>query len=104
MAYRLRLIAEIEYGSFVEYMKAQRKLEQIMRDRGWAPVRTLVPVAGANNQVIVEIEYPDLATYERENGAFYADQEAFGAYRDGARYVVQGTARTELLEDVPDAF
>ena len=104
MAYRLRLIAEIEYGQFTDFMKSQRKLERIMRERGWAPTRTLVPVAGPNNEVILEIEYPDLATFERENGAFYADEEAFAAFRAGAKYVVQGTARTELYEDVPDAF
>jgi hypothetical protein len=105
MAYRVCLISEVKYGHFGEYMKTWKKLDSIMRDRGWVVARVLVPTAGPNNQVVAEFEYPDLATYERENKAFYADEEAFGAFRSGADFVVQGTSRTELWEDVPmDVF
>lgn len=105
MAYRVRLIAEIRYGQFGEYMKTWKKLDSIMRERGWVASRVLVPTAGPNNEVVAEFEYPDLATYERENKAFYADPEVFEAFRAGAEFVIQGSARTELYEDVPmDAF
>lgn len=104
MAYRLRLIAEVKYGEFGAYVKTWKKLDSIMRERGWVGSRVLVPTAGANNEFIAEFEYPDLATFERENQAFYADPEAFEAFRAGAEFVVQGTARTELLEDVPLDF
>ncbi|HLW94128.1 MAG TPA: hypothetical protein VKS25_02000 [Solirubrobacteraceae bacterium] len=37
--------------------------------------------------------------------AFYEDEAPFGAFRAGAEYVVQGTSRSELYEDVPmEAF
>ena len=104
MAYRMRLISEVKYGHFGEFMKTWKKLDSIMRDRGWVASRVLVPTAGPNNQVIAEFEYPDLATYERENKAFYADKEAFEAFRAGAEFIVEGTARTELYEDVPLDF
>lgn len=104
MAYRMRLISEVKYGHFGEYMKTWKKLDAIMRDRGWIVARLLVPTAGANNEIVAEFEYPDLATFERENNAFYADTEAFEAFRAGAEFVVQGTARTELYEDVPWTF
>jgi len=105
MAYRFRLISEIRYGQFGEYATTWKRLDSIMRRRGWVTARLMVPTAGPNNQVVAEFEYPDLATFERENRAFYADEDAFGAFRAGAEFVVQGTARTELYEDVPlDAF
>ena len=104
MAYRMCLIGEVKYGHFGEYMKTWKKLNAVMRDRGWVVARLLVPTAGANNEIIAEFEYPDLATLERENKAFYADKDAFEAFRAGAEFVVQGTARTELYEDVPMDF
>jgi hypothetical protein len=82
-------------------MKSWNRLDSVMRERGWVAARVLVPTAGPNNEVVAEFEYPDLATYERQNKAFYADAEAFEAFRAGAEFVVQGTARTELYEDVP---
>lgn len=101
MGYRLRLISEVKYGHFGEYMKTWKKLDSIMRERGWATARLLVPTAGPNNELVAEFEYPDLATFERENRAFYADPEAFAAFQSGADYLVQGKSRTELYEDVP---
>jgi hypothetical protein len=104
MAYRLRLIAEVKYGQFGEYMKTWKKFDSVMRERGWIGSRVLVPTAGPNNEVVAEFEYPDLATFERENKAFYADEEAFEAFRAGAEFIVQGSARTELYEDLTPDF
>jgi len=105
MAYRFRLVSEIKYGHFGDYMATWKQLDSIIHERGWSSPRLLVPTAGANNEVVAEFEYPDLATFERENKAFYADRDAFDAFRAGAEFVVQGTSRSELYEDVPmDAF
>lgn len=94
----------MKYGHFGDYLKTWKKLDAVMRDRGWVETRLLVPTAGADNEIIAEFEYPDLATFERENKAFFADQEAFEAFRAGAEFVVEGTARTELYEDIPMDF
>jgi hypothetical protein len=104
VAYRFRLIAEVKYGHFGDYLKTWKKLDAVARDRGWVTARLLIPTAGSLNEIIAEFDYPDLATFERENEAFYADEEAFGAFRAGAEFVVQGTARGELYEDVPMDF
>ena len=101
MAYKFRLIAEVKYGHFGDYLKTWKKLDAITRDRGWVAARLLVPTAGSANEIIAEFEYPDLATFERENKAFFADQDAFGAWRAGAEFVVQGTSRSELYQDAP---
>lgn len=104
MAYKFRLIAEVKYGHFGDYLKTWKKLDAITRDRGWVTARLLIPTAGSFNEIIAEFEYPDLATFERENKAFFADEDAFGAWRAGAEFVVQGTAHSELYEDVPMDF
>ena len=104
MAYRFSLICEVKYGRFGDYLKAWKKLDAIMRERGWVSARVLIPTTGPNNQFVAEFEYPDLATLQRENEAFYSDEEAFRAFRAGAEFVIERSARTELYEDVPIAF
>jgi hypothetical protein len=105
MSYRFRLVSEIKYGYFGDYMATWKQFDAIMRERGLRTARVLVPTAGPNNEVVAEFEYPDLATFERENKAFYSDEAAFSAFRAGSEFVVQGTSRSELYEDVPmEAF
>ncbi len=105
MAYRFRLISQIRYGHFGDYMATWKQLDASMRARGLRTARLLVPTAGPNNEVVAEFEYPDLATFQREQKAFYEDEAAFGAYRAGAEFMIQGSSRSELYEDVPlEAF
>jgi hypothetical protein len=104
MGYRMSQVAQIKYGHFGDYMKTVARLQAITRRRGWADTRILVPTAGANNEVVIEFEYPDLATFEVENKAFYEDEEAFEAFRAGAEFVVEGSAKTLLYEDLPEVF
>ena len=104
MGHRVRMISEIRYGEFGAYLKTLRTLMSRMEAAGLRPGRAFVPTAGRNNEIVWEIEYPDLATYQKENEAFYASPEVFEAFRSGAQYVVQGSARVELYEDVPAAF
>jgi|SRR5436305_13113294 len=104
MAYRLRMISSVKYGQFGQYMATVKRLVQINDARGWAPMRVLTPTVGVSNEIVLETEYPDLATLQRENDEFYADREAFEAFRAGAEFIVEGTARSELLEDMPLDF
>ena len=104
MAYRVRQIVLVKYGHFGEYLKTVKQLEEVVRKRGWAPGRVLVPTAGLNNQIIVETEYPDLASMQSEIDAFYGDTEAFEAFRAGAPFIVEGSSHTEILEDMPMDF
>jgi len=104
MAYRVRQIATVKYGHFGQYLATVKAVDAICRDRGWAASRVFVPTAGLSNEIIIENDYPDLATFQAENEAFYSDEEAFEAFRAGAAFVVEGSARTELLEDVSMTF
>jgi hypothetical protein len=98
---RARFIVQVRYGQFAEYLKASEQLNEIARGRGWAEATFLVAMAGTANELIGEVEYPDLATYEREGEAQAADAEWMKVIRSTVDMVVQGTGRSELLQTAP---
>ena len=100
MAHRFRVISTVKYGHFNEFVSAFKELNEIAGQRGWALGRVMAPLAGTNNQVVVEFEYPDLATFERETDAFFQDAEAMKVWRGTSDVVVEGSGYTELLSDV----
>ena len=65
-----------------------------------APV-LLLPTVGTANDIIWEIEYPDLAAFQRENEAFYADTDAMKEWRRLWQHAVQGSTHDELLTEAP---
>jgi hypothetical protein len=100
--YRSRLIAQVKYGHFKDYLELSKKMNELSRERGWTEYTILTPVAGVANEVIAEADYPDLATFEKEGDAFQADAEAMALNRSFAEHTVQGSARSELLATIPD--
>ena len=68
--YRYRLRQQVLYGHFREFLQIAEELNGLARERGWAESSLWVPTAGTANEIISESEYPDLATFQRENDAF----------------------------------
>jgi hypothetical protein len=99
--YRLRFTVEVRYGHFAEYLKLSEQLNEISRARGWVEARFWSPVVGSANEFIAEVDYPDLATFEREGEAAQSDEEWMKVFRSGADLVVQGSGRSELLQTAP---
>ena len=98
---RGRLRAEILYGHFAEALEIFEKLNEVSRARGWREAVFLVPIAGVANELVVEKEYPDLATMEKEDDAFNSDPEAMKLFRSLAKVTVQGSGRVEVLSEAP---
>ena len=98
--YRRRQYAQVLYGRFNDFLKATNELNAIARKRGWPESITWVPTVGAGNDVVLEQEYADLATYAKAGDAFSADAEAMKIWRSMASLVVQGSVRDELWEEV----
>jgi hypothetical protein len=98
---RARFIVQVRYGHFADYLKIAEKLNEVARARGWAEATFWVAAAGAANELIAEVEYPDLATFEREGEASSADAEWMQLIRSTVDLVVQGTGRSELLRTAP---
>lgn len=98
---RARFMVQVRYGHFAEYLKAMEQLNEIARERGWAEATFWVATAGTANELIADVDYPDLATFEREGQAQSSDADWMKVIRSTADFAVQGTARTELYETAP---
>jgi hypothetical protein len=98
---RARFTVEVRYGKFAEYLKASEKMNEIARDRGWAEATFWVAAVGKANELIAEVDYPDMATFESEGAASAADAEWMQVIRSTVDLVVQGTARSELFQEAP---
>ena len=99
--YRFRIYVQVRYGHFREYLAQQEALNELAKSRGWPEATYWVPTVGTGNEFIAEIDYPDLATFQRLGEEFGADAEAMNLFRSGAEHVVEGSGRSELLETAP---
>jgi hypothetical protein len=98
---RARFIVQVRYGHFAEYLKAGEQLNEIARERGWAEGTFWVATAGTANELTIEVDYPDLATFEPEGEAQSSDSEWMKVIRSTVDLVVEGTGRSELLQTAP---
>jgi hypothetical protein len=100
--YRQRIRQQILYGQFHEYMETAKEVIALRQKLGLAVPTLWAPTVGMSNEVVWEIEYPDLATFQSENEAFYSDTEAMEQWRRLWQHVAQGSTHDELLEEAPD--
>ena len=99
--YRVLQRQEVVYGHYKEVVELIDEINGLLRSRSMAEFRTWSPTFGKGNELILESEYPDLATYERESEAFSSDPEIMKVWRSGAHLIVQGSVTSELLEPAP---
>jgi NIPSNAP len=99
--YRYRIHVQVRYGRFKEHLEVCERLNELARSRGWTESTFWVPTVGTGNEVIIETDYPDLATFQREGDAFSSDPEAMKLLRSTSELIVEGSARSELLETAP---
>ena len=97
--YRQRIHQEILHGQFREYLKIADDVLARRQALGVASARLWVPTVGAANTIVWEIDYPDLASYQRENAVFYSDEGAMKHWRALWQLTAQGSVRDELLEE-----
>jgi hypothetical protein len=94
---RARFHFKLKSGdSWNDFLQTASKLNEISRARGWVEFSFWTQVAGSFNEIVLEADYPDLATFEQQTNAFYADAEAVGAMRGWRDLVIQGTGYSEL--------
>ena len=98
---RYRSTLEVRYGHFAEHLEIMEELAKVVKARGLHAPTYLVPTVGRTNQFIIEIDFPDLATFEAENRKFYGDAEIMKLIRRSAELVVQGSTYDELFEPAP---
>lgn len=99
--YRQRIRQQVLYGQFREYLEIAEAVVTRRQALGLSAARLWAPVVGVANEVVWEVDYPDLATFERENAAFYGDAEAMQQWRALWQLTVEGSTRDELLQEAP---
>jgi hypothetical protein len=99
--YRQRIRQQILYGQFREYMEIGGQIVALRRKLGLAAPTLWAPAFGTANEVVWEIDYSDLAAFERENEAFYSDVGVMEQWRRLWEHAVQGSIHDELLMEAP---
>jgi hypothetical protein len=99
--YRQRIRQQVHYGQFREYMEIAQRLIELRKKRGFATPKLFAPVFGVANDIVWELDYPDLAAFESENEAFHADSEVMSEWRSLWQLAVQGSTQDELLMEAP---
>jgi hypothetical protein len=97
--YRQRIRQQILYGQFREYMQIAEEVVALRQKLGLAVPTLWAPAFGTANEVVWEIDYPDLATFQRENEAFYSDAEVMKHWRQLWQLAAQGSTHDELLQE-----
>lgn len=101
--YKARLTVQVKAGRFKEYLGITEKMNDLARSRGWTEATYLIPTVGTANQIIAEFEYPDLASFEREGDASFADPEMMAIVKDAVDCLVDGSIHSELLQTISTA-
>ena len=98
--YRHRAYQQVVYGRFNDFLKTVEGLNAVARKHGWPESSVWAPVVGTGNDVVVEEEYSDLASFAKVKVAFESDAEAMKLFRSSSTLVVQGSAHDELIERI----
>jgi hypothetical protein len=98
---RNRMSQIIKYGFFKEALEALHEVNRVCREKGLSEATYWSPLGGANNTLIIELEYASLAEYERESESFYSDADVMRAWRRSSEYVIEGSGSSELLMSAP---
>jgi hypothetical protein len=98
---RERVVQTVKYGLFREALETLMELNRVCEAKGLRPMTFWAPVAGINNELIIETEYASLADLERETDAFYSDADTMKVWRTAVQYIIEGSGRTELIESAP---
>ena len=97
---RYRYIFRVQDGHFDEVWALCKKLNEINRAAGRSEFTFWKPMDGASNELIVESEHPDRATFQTEYDAFHADPDALDTDEKLQGRVVEDSERSELLETI----
>ncbi len=74
--YRERSLIRLKNGQqWNEVLALTQELNELARARGWTEASVWTQTFGSFNEIVLEREFADLATYEREAAAAYGDAE-----------------------------
>lgn len=106
MVYRERqLITVTGIDGWNEVVAVTEELNELCASRGWAQGTLFTRTAGRFNELCLEREFPDLATYERQGKEIEAEPGIGELFRRLDAIETEDTGYSELWEEatpVPD--
>jgi hypothetical protein len=76
-------------------------INELRKQRGWQQATVWTQTFGPFNELSIEFEYDDLASYERENAAFSADDEARRLRMEGRKHLrADGSGYSDIWERI----
>jgi hypothetical protein len=101
--YRMRSVIKVTHEGWPSAIENVARMNELARKRGWQQATVWTQAFGPYNELSIELEYPDLATYEREAAAFGADDEAMNLRHDAVKYRRGGdSGYSDVWERVDD--
>jgi hypothetical protein len=99
--YRERVILKPTREGWPEAIENARRLSELAELRGRQEATIWTQSFGPFNEIVIETDYPDLATYEREHAEASADEEARELRAEGRQYLrADAMGHNELWERV----
>lgn len=83
--YRVRSVMRVTTEGWNGALENVARINEVAEQRGWRQASVWTQTFGPFNELVLEVEYPDLATYERETAAFYADEEVMRLVQEGTK-------------------
>ena len=100
--YRLVMREEVVYGHFREYLEIANEMRAFAKNNGWAEPTLMAPTVGTMNEAVTYVDYPNLTAFEDESRALQTSADFMKLVRRQSEHVVQGSARSELMETITD--
>jgi hypothetical protein len=88
----------VTLGRFNDALKWVRAMNDDAKKNGWPESRMMSPGFGPVNQLIVEMEYADLAMLDKQQNEFNANAEAMATFRSGIDLNAAGTHPWDEVE------
>jgi hypothetical protein len=97
--YRERIhLTVADMDGWNEAIDAMAEINKVVERLGHPTATIWTDTVGVFNQLIAEIDYVDLASYEKATKAFYAEPDIHKQMQRLNHAAVQGKGYTELLE------
>src|SRR5215467_12388636 len=74
--YRTRTLIAVNTEDWNAAIENVMRMNEVAKQRGWQQASIWTQTFGPFGELSIEIDYPDLATYERESAAFFEDDES----------------------------
>jgi hypothetical protein len=99
-ATRTLFMATVKYGHYPAFLEALKEIIAYEKAKNLPPTRCWSPLAGASNQVILEVEWPTLADFERESNRLEWDEKHLRLRQKIGAEVIDGSGEDLIWSEI----